>query len=37
MEFKMNKVINKFLFDGDKFMPELHLGQPGFIVLVDGY
>ena len=26
----MNKVINKFLLDGDKFMPGLHLGQPGF-------
>ena len=27
----MNKVINKLLFTGDKFMPELHLRQPGFI------
>ena len=27
----MNKVINKFLLTGDKFMPELHLKQPGFI------
>ena len=26
----MNKLINKFLFTGDKFMPELHLKQPGF-------
>ena len=23
--FKMNKIINKFLLKGDKFMPELHL------------
>ena len=26
----MNKIINKFLLTGDKFMPELHLKQPGF-------
>ena len=26
----MNKFINKFLLTGDKFMPELHLKQPGF-------
>ena len=26
----MNKIINKFLPTGDKFMPELHLKQPGF-------
>ena len=25
---------NKFLLTGDKFMPEMHLKQPGFIVLV---
>ena len=32
----MNKIINKFLLTGDKFMPELHLKQPAFfIVLVD--
>ena len=28
--FKMNKNINQFLLTGDKFMPELHLKQPGF-------
>ena len=28
--FKMNKIINNFLLTGDKFMPELHLKQPGF-------
>ena len=27
----MNDVINKFLLVGDKFMPEMHLRQPGFI------
>ena len=25
----MNKIINKFLLTGDKFIPELHLRQPG--------
>ena len=26
----MNDIINKFLLVGDKFMPEVHLRQPGF-------
>ena len=26
----MNKIVNKFLLVGAKFMPELHLRQPGF-------
>ena len=26
----MNESINKFLLAGDKFMPEMHLRQPGF-------
>ena len=26
----MNGIINKFLLVGDKFMPEMHLKQPGF-------
>ena len=26
---KMNKMV-KFLLEGDKFMPEMHLKQPGF-------
>ena len=26
----MNKIVNKFLFAGDKFMPEMHLRQPEF-------
>ena len=26
----MNKIINKFLLAGDKFIPESHLKQPGF-------
>ena len=28
--YKMNEIINKFLFAGDKFMPEMHLRQPKF-------
>ena len=28
----MNKIINKFLLAGDKFMPELHVKQPGVLV-----
>ena len=31
----MNEIVDKFLLAGDKFMPEMHLKQPGFIVLVD--
>ena len=26
----MNEIVNKFLSAGDKFMPEMHLKQPGF-------
>ena len=26
----MNNVMNKFLLVGDKFIPEMHLKQPGF-------
>ena len=26
----MNEIINRFLLVGDKFMPEMHLRQPGF-------
>ena len=26
----MNQIVNKFLLAGDKFMPEMHLRQPGF-------
>ena len=28
--YKMNAIINKPLLAGDKFMPEMHLKQPGF-------
>ena len=27
----MNEIFNKFLLLGDKFMPEMHLRQPGFM------
>ena len=26
----MNEIVNMFLLVGDKFMPEMHLKQPGF-------
>ena len=26
----MNEIISNFLLTGDKFMPEMHLRQPGF-------
>ena len=28
--YKMNEIVNKLLFAGDKFMPEMHLKLPGF-------
>ena len=28
--YKMNEIVNNFLLAGDKFMPEMHLRQPGF-------
>ena len=27
---RMNEIVDKFLLAGDKFMPEMHLKQPGF-------
>ena len=29
-EYKMNEIENKYLLEGDKYMPKLHLRQPGF-------
>ena len=26
----MNEIVNNFLLAGDKFMPKMHLRQPGF-------
>ena len=28
--YKLNETVNKFLLAGDKFIPEMHLKQPGF-------
>ena len=28
--YRMNEIVDKFLLAGDKFMPEIHLKQPGF-------
>ena len=33
----MNEIINKFLLVGDKFMPEMHLRQPGFTYSACGW
>ena len=30
LSVKTNEVVNKFLLVGDKFMPKMHLKQPGF-------
>ena len=30
VRIKMDEIVNKFLLTGDKFMPEMHLKQPGF-------
>ena len=32
----MNEIVNKFLLVGDKFIPEVHLKQPGFTYSVCG-
>ena len=32
----MNEIVNKLLLAGDKFMPEMHLKQPGFTYSVCG-
>ena len=32
----MNEIVNKFLLLEDKFMPEMHLKQPGFTYSADG-
>ena len=36
MRMKMNKVVNKFLLAGDKFMPDMHLKQLGLTCSVSG-
>ena len=32
----MNEIVNKFLLAGDKFMPKMHLRQPGFTYSASG-
>ena len=32
----MNEIVNKFLLIADKFMPEMHLKQPGFTYSASG-
>ena len=34
--YKINGMIHKYLFAGDKFMPEMHLKQPGFTYSASG-
>ena len=36
VRIKMNKIVNKFLLAGDKFMPQMHLKQPGFTYIACG-
>ena len=36
LRVKMNEIVNKFLLAGDKFMPEMHLKQPGFTYSASG-
>ena len=36
MNIIINEIVNKFLLVGDKFMPEMHLRQPGFTYSVCG-
>ena len=31
-----NEIVNRFLLAGDKFMPEMHLKQPGFTYSASG-
>ena len=33
---KMNEIVNNFILAGDKFMPEMHLKQPGFTYRICG-
>ena len=36
VSIKMNEIVNNFLLAGDKFKPEMHLKQPGFIYSASG-
>ena len=37
LSIKMNEIVKTFLLVGDKFMPEMHLKQPGFIYSACGH
>ena len=30
----MNEIVNKIVLAGDKFMPEMHLGQPNLLIVL---
>ena len=34
--YKMNEIVNNLLLAGDKFMPEMHLKQPGYTYIACG-
>ena len=34
--YKMNETVNKFLAADDKFLPEMHLKEPGFAYIACG-
>ena len=34
--YKMNETVNKFLSADDKFLPEMHLKEPGFAYIACG-
>ena len=34
LNYKMNNIINKFLLAEDKVMPEMHLRQPGLLIVL---
>ena len=34
--YRMNEIINKFCLIGDRFMPKMHLRQPGFTYSASG-
>ena len=36
LEYKTNEIVNNYLVAVDKFMPEMHLKQPGFTYSVCG-
>ena len=37
LKYEMNDITNKFLLAGDKFMPEMHLDNQGFLIVCVGH